>query len=463
MGKGGTKVATSKKKEVIVKTTYFAFTESTAVIDLAAGPLKIKQVTLFTPKDKDSEDVTLEIWEIQGNKKEAKPYPIVKIVGKVDKADGFNFRVASIEQDGGKFPKPKNSRGTALWMEAEVEVVGTDGKKRGLGESAKLTFVLPPLEYDETLELQLGANLPGSVAGNAKVTFSTFNAMMGANKPEDKTAGVPAGGKQIDIGGNLKNVVLHSMCAVAKAYSGDTPSTKCFDADTNLKIFKDNGVSAHFLIGRKGEITQAVNHTQVAHHAYSPSNVHLKAANSLSIGIELFGFADDFRESLEEELAKEKKNKLRKEKADLEAALEKRKKQKAEGVTEITVGKEKMTIDEAISRIEAAIKAKGEEIAKAPLSARAQDFETMLAPKRPDGVPHAFAYTDQQYAALGALMEVFARRYGYGLVCSHHYIIPFKKKDPGKHFDWDRLKPFLLPGALVGDEAGDGGVYTVTK
>lgn len=463
MGKGGTKVQTNKKKEVIVPTTYFAFTESTAIIDLSAGSLKIKQAALFTPKDKDAEDVTLEIWEIQGNKREAKPYPIVKIRGRVDKADGLNLRVTGIEQDDKKFPRPKNGRGDSLWMEADVEVLGADDKKRGLGETGKLTFVLPPLEYDETLELKLGASLPGSVAGNAKVTFSTFAAMMGAHKPDDKTAGVPAGGKQIDLGGNLKNVVVHSMCAMAQAYSGDTPFTKCFDADANLQIFKDNGVSAHFLIARDGKITQAVDHTRVAHHAYSPLNVHLKAANSLSIGIELFGFADDFRASLEDELAKEKKNKLTQERAELESALEKRRKQKAEGVKEVTVGKEKMTIDEAIARIEAAIKKKDEEIASTPLSARAQDWEKLLADKRPDGVPKAFAYTDAQYAALGALLAVFARRYGYELVCSHHWIVPVRKKDPGKFFDWARLTPFLLPGALVGDETGSGGVYTVRK
>jgi N-acetyl-anhydromuramyl-L-alanine amidase AmpD len=472
------KAKPKEKKKLPTPTRFFVFTDHATIVDLETAPLRIQQETLFIPEGKDEEDVTLELWEYRGDKRERAPFQVAKITGKVKRADGFNIEIVKVEQDPKNVPKPKNAKGTELWMETRLEILGKDGKARGIGAAAPIKIVLPPMEYDDTLELQLGSTLPGSVNGQAKVTWGTFDGMIGL-PVEDKTEGVPRGEAQVTKGGNLKVVVIHCMCGIFVV--GDEP-TRSFETQPNVEIFKNSSpqLSAHFLIGgtktagtpqfdRKGTIVKTVDHLLVAHHAYSSSNVNLKyGANQRSIGIELIGFADGFRkdavkkyENDKEDLAKAKA-KLEKERATYEEALAKRTKEKEAGEEKVTVGKKKVPVDEAIANINKAIADIDAKIAALKLSKWSLDYEKLVAATRPDGVPLAFTYTDAQYAALGKLLEAIGKRYAYEKVCSHHWIIPAKKDDPGKLFDWSKLTPYLLPGTLSGDESGEGGEYTVS-
>lgn len=463
-GGTATKATTGSTTKVPKPTVYFSFVEHDDVKDLETKTLKIKQIEKFAPPEKDEEAVTLEIWEMKSTEagtKEKSSALLLKIIGKVSKADDWNFRVETLEQDATKYEKPANGKGTKLWLPAKLEIVGTDDKKRGLGESnaSELEFVLPPLEYDETLELQFGSTLPNSAVGQGKVTWGTFEKMLGST-PTDKSAGVFAGAKQISLGGNLRTVVVHCMCAINTV--GDEP-TKSFDVDKNVQIFKDNSpLGAHFIIDRNGGIFKTVDHHNKANHA-GGDNTNLKnRANTQSIGIEMLGFADNFREQVEKKYADEAKNKLKADRDVIADALEKRKQQKADGIVKVTVGGKEITIDEAIKRCEDAIADLDSKIASTALSKWAEDYEKLIADKRSDGVPKAFAYTDAQYASLGKLAEVCGKRYGYELVCTHHWIRPDGKTDPGIYFDWSNLTPYLLPGSLSGNESGTGGSYTVS-
>ncbi|MDH4149166.1 MAG: 1,6-anhydro-N-acetylmuramyl-L-alanine amidase AmpD [Betaproteobacteria bacterium] len=53
------------------------------------------------------------------------------------------------------------------------------------------------------------------------------------------------------------------------------------------------------------------------------------------------------------------------------------------------------------------------------------------------------AYSDAQYAHLGALARALYRRYPIVASAGHSDIAPGRKTDPGPHFDWDRYRQQL--------------------
>ena len=465
------KVPTKKKAKVVVKTVYFAFDDHIDAKDLAKKPLRIKQQVNFIPKDDDdnpldSMDVTVEVYEMKekGTGERANSL-MLKIKGKVTKAEGYNFVVDEVTQDEKALPqskKPKSTGGADLFLTAKLEVLGVDGKARG---KTNLEFVLPPMEYDETLELQMGSTIPGSVNSQAKVSFSSYEEMLkaGGITPTDKKSGIPHGDAH---NGNLHHVVIHCMCNIL----AEPDPTKAYDLDGCLKIFKDIGVSAHYIIERDGNVVEAVDIHNVAHHAFSSENTFahgLHNANTRSIGIELLGIPDKFRDAkvVQYEKAKkdfaDKKARLEKDKKDLEDKLKQRQDEKAAGKKKVKVGGKDMDVDEAISRIQTAITDQDAKIAALKPDDFVAQWETFTKDKDTDGVPLVYKYTAAQYASLGALLEVYGKRYGYELVCSHHFIIPAKKTDPGIYFDWSKLTPHLLPGALSGDESHGGGLHLV--
>jgi hypothetical protein len=466
-----TKVPTKKKAKVVTKTVYFGFDDHTDIKDLAKKPLRIKQLVNFIPKDDDdnpleSMDVTIELYEMKaaGTGERANSL-MLKIKGKVTKADGYNFTVDEISQDEKALPqakKPKSGGGAELFLKAKLEVVGVDDKARGKGS---LEFVLPPMEYDETSELQMGSTIPGSVNSQAKVTFGTYeDALKDAGvTTTDKKDGIPHGSAH---NGNLHHVVVHCMCNILAA----PDPNDAYSLDGCLNIFKDIKVSAHYIIERNGNIVETVDIHNVAHHAYSDDNTSahgLHNANTRSIGIELMGIPDKFLDEKIKQFEKlkkdfeDKKAKLEKEKKDLQDVLAKRQQEKADGKKKVKVGGKDMDVDEAISRINTAIEAQDKKIADLKPDPFVDQWETFTKSKDTDGVPLVFKYTAAQYESLGKLLEVYGKRYGYEVVCSHHYIIPAKKTDPGIYFDWAKLTPHLLPGELSGDESGGGGLWLV--
>jgi len=465
------KVPTKKKATVVVKTKYFGFDDHTDIKDLAKKPLRIKQLVNFIPKDDDdnpldSMDVTIEVYEMKAKGTEERDNSLmVRIKGKVTKAEGYNFIVEEVSQDEKALPrakKPKSKGGAELFLTSKLEVVGVDDKARG---KTSLEFVLPPMEYDETLELKMGATLPNPEATEAKVTFGTYEDMLkaGGISPTDKKSGIPHGDAH---NGNLHHVVVHCMCNILAA----PDPNDAYDLDGCLKIFKDIGVSAHYIIERDGTVVEAVDIHNVAYHAYSDGNTSahgLHNANTRSIGIELLGIPDKFRDQKvkQYETAKkdfeDKKAKLEKEKKDLEDVLKKRQEEKAAGKKKVKVGGKDMDVDEAISKIQTAIAAQDAKIAALKPADFVEQWETFTKDKDTDGVPLVFKYTDAQYAALGTMLEIYGKRYAYEVVCSHHYIIPAAKTDPGIYFDWSKLTGHLLPGDFSGDESGPGGLLLV--
>ncbi|HEV8292418.1 MAG TPA: N-acetylmuramoyl-L-alanine amidase, partial [Tepidisphaeraceae bacterium] len=430
-----------------------------------------KQLVNFIPKDDDdnpldSLDVSIDVYEMKVAKtSERADSPMLTIKGKVLKTEGYNFVVDEISQDEKKLPqvkKPKSKSGAELFMTAKLEVVGVDDKARG---KSGLEFVLPPMEYDETLELQMGSSIPGSVNSQAKVTFGTYEEMLSAAgiSPTDRKDGIPHGGAH---SGNLHHFVVHCMCNILAA----PDPNDAYDLDGCLKIFKDNGVSAHYIIERDGNVVEAVDIHNVAHHAFSKGNTSahgLYSANERSIGIELLGIPDKFRDQKVKQFEEAKKDfedkkaKLEKGKKDLEEALAKREGEKAAGKKKVNVNGVDTDVDVAIAKIKAVITAQDEKIAALKPADFVEQWETFIKDKDTDGVPLVFKYTAAQYEALGKMLEVYGKRYGYEIVCSHHYIIPAAKTDPGIYFDWSKLTPHLLPGDFSGDESGGGGLLVV--
>src|SRR5204863_6893133 len=98
---------------------------------------------------------------------------------------------------------------------------------------------------------------------------------------------------------------------------------------------------------RDGSVVETVDIHNVAHHAFSKENTSahgLYSANERSIGIELLGIPDKFRDDKVEQYEKAKKSfedkkaKLEKEKKDLEDVLKTRQKEKADGKKKVKVG-----------------------------------------------------------------------------------------------------------------------------
>ena len=475
----GKKVSTAKggKKKVVVKVAFFGFVDHTGKaagaeatpIDLAAGPLKIKQMLAFIPpadakgNAAEEADAYLSIWEMKGEGGEKGPTEMLRIAGKVKKADGYNFRPvmagAGIKIDQQAEGKPffkqagwAAAKKTDLVIKAKLELEALDGAKT-TGE-----FILPPLEYDEKLELQLGGGMQADgklkgheafAVGQCKISHGSFAADC-TFAVQDDSAGVPRGG--VDKG-NLDLVVVHCMSAI---FVADVPSG-AFDVPACVKIFKDNNVSAHYIIDRDGSIHQCVDVHRRAPHAGGNFNVR-------SIGIELMGYFDGAREVSEKkyENAYKGKKKLEEKKAAIQVKRAAHVAAKAAGKTKVLVGGVNIPVDQAIAKCDTAIAELDTKINNFDPGAWAKDWEeNVLVPADTDGVPLAFKYTDAQYKSLGELMKVIGRRFGYNKVASHHKLAPTRKTDPGIYFEWGRLTPSLLPGKLSGDESSGGGRYGV--
>src|SRR5258707_14749783 len=98
-----TKVPTKKKAKVVVQKRYFAFDDHVDIKDLSKKPLRIKQLVQFIPQDDDdnpldSADVTIEIYEMKAGRDERANSLMLRIKGKVTKAEGYNFVVDEISQ-----------------------------------------------------------------------------------------------------------------------------------------------------------------------------------------------------------------------------------------------------------------------------------------------------------------------------------------------------------------------------
>jgi N-acetyl-anhydromuramyl-L-alanine amidase AmpD len=483
--KKGTKVATGKKTKVVVPTRYFSFFEHTDVKDLEKEALVIRQEVPFIPKDKkgkdlDEGDVTLEVYEVRDAQRERKPFLMFRVKGKVKKSEDYNFVVDSVEQDPKVLPqahRPKNGRKQDMFLAAKLKIQGTDGKERG---TTPLEIVLPPLEYDDTLELKLGSTIPNSAAGEAKVTWGVIPTTFPAGV-RDMTAGMPHGGQQSELTGNLDLIVIHCTNAIkelvldangktikepgekwAKAKMRDKPSD-AFDMQKNWAILAKQGLSAHYLVGRDGSIDQLVDVRRVAQHAGND--------NDGSIGIEILCFDDNTRKETEAYAAKERasfekaRTKLEKRAEELRSSIASWTEQKEKGRTQVKVGKKNVPVDDAISGAETELEKNQGELAALAPSDWLTDFDAFTASKDAAGVPLIYKYTDAQYRALGTLFEALGKRYGYTRVAAHRRISKAGKTDPGKFFDWTQILDYLLPGGPLDDgETGanpKGGLYKV--
>ncbi|MGH0034186.1 MAG: N-acetylmuramoyl-L-alanine amidase [Myxococcota bacterium] len=448
-----------RKAKVKKKTRFFSYAiegKAGDPIDLSKKPLTIKLIEPFKKAGEASTKFSLSIWEKKMKGERNRSYEVFTVELEARESGGaWDVSVVELKQDEEKFPKRKSAGAHELWLPARLDLTDKDGTTLKGGKG--LEFVLPPLEFDGVLELQLGSSIGQAVCGLAHVTWSSFEAMMGSDKPTDKSGGVTIDGTatgRVVRGrtqrGSLRAVVVHCMAAsqVAK------PS-KAFDVDQNVKILVDYRVSAHFIIGRDGKIAQLVDIARGASHA--------PGENTRSIGIELLGFHDKARERLE---------KIYADHAALEAdrdAVEKRcdehKAAKAAGTKKVEVARKKVDVDKAIEKCEKGIAKLEKQIEKFEKKYEktfdVAEWKALTKEKDANDVPRAFLYTEKQYAALGGLLVQVGRRFGYERVRSHHSVSPRRKWDPGSYFDWSELTPYLLPGKLKGDEKGDGGYYTV--
>jgi len=58
-------------------------------------------------------------------------------------------------------------------------------------------------------------------------------------------------------------------------------------------------------------------------------------------------------------------------------------------------------------------------------------------------------FDERQYEALGDLLAALCVRYPIEAVTGHEVIAPGRKKDPGPHFDWERLRSMLPDSVRV--------------
>jgi len=478
----GKKVSTGKgpPKRVVRKVAFFNFVDHTGKsadgeadpIDLKAAPLKIKQVVPFIPpksgkgEAEDEAEAYLSVWELKGKSQsdEKASYEILRIFGKVSKSDGYNFRPSLIDgavrieqKEGDKYffkqAEWAAKKTTTQFLKAKIECEALDGAK------TTIEFVMPPLEYDEMLELQLGGGtvVGGKLSahtefavGQCKVCYGTID----EDWPfavQDDSAGMYRSEKSEK--GNLNRVVVHCMCAINVV--GDKPS-KWKDVAENVKLLRDRYLSAHFIIGRDGKVHQCVDVHYRARHA--------TIFNPRSIGIECIGFYDGQRKETEAAYKEAYKplRTLKDKKAAIETKRAAHQAAKNAGKTKVKVGGKDVAVDQAIAACDAAIAELDSKIANFSPGPWAEDLEkSILTPTDPEGVPMAYHYTDDQYKSLGQLLTVLGTRFGYNVVASHHQLDSSRKTDPGIYFQWSQLTPYLLPGKLAGDEAHGGGKYTV--
>ena len=432
----------------------FAYVDTARTIDLQSVPLKIKQLVLPDAElkakglDKLNEiPVVIELWEkqIKGSTDRGRAHEVLRVEGKIRKANNYRLEAAVLKQDANRFPRrwSNGPRKTQLWMPAQLEILDRDGKR--VGDKA-WDFVLPPLEYDDTLEIQLGCSLAGKNCGNlglATVTWSSLSAIYKTLQVVDKKAGVHTHGDQY---GRPGKVVIHSMCAINVVGEERTLS---FDIDRNVQIFRnsagDEAVAAHFIVDRAGTIFQTADVHRVAAHA--------RGHNRRTVGIELLGFADQFREPQEKKLAdlEKEQKKFSDSVADIKDALEKHRKSKAANVKQVTAAGKTMPVDVAIAQCESGIKDQ-----QAKVTEKEKEIKAFRDWLKTD----PYQYTEKQYQSLGLLVEQLSKRYGIGHFATHHRLDPGRKTDPGKFFDWNKILPYLPAGGKVdGSEAAGGGYY----
>jgi hypothetical protein len=444
----------------------FAFARTPGTLDLASVPLRIHQ--LAAPASTWGRPVEIRLLAREATPPDVPsrtPREVVRIRGRLSEADG-GFIVERVVEPAvqrvgetlggprlGLAPevRPRNARGSALWLPAHLWVRGRDGRPaRGAGT---IEFVLPPLPYGDVHELTLRCSVGQVDCGRVRVTWGSFPEMLRPQRLVRRTSGVPTFGRQE---GKLETIVLHAMCGIHVV--GDRPS-RSFDIAPNVRVFRDLDVSAHFLIARDGRIVLTVPIERIAAHAGGQENRHLRGrANRNSIGVELLGFADEFRREVERRYAAHRRHVGERDRA--RARLARCRAARRSGRRSAVFLGRRLAVDAAVDRAQAALRAAEAEARRDLRWAR--DYERFTAKNDDRGVPLVFTYTDRQYRSLGTLLEVLGKRYGYIRVCSHRWIRPHRKSDPGRLFDWSRVIPYLLPGRLIGSERGKGGVYMVS-
>lgn len=128
----------------------------------------------------------------------------------------------------------------------------------------------------ETTEKASDSNVQKKQIPNT--TVSTINALLPQANSEQRTT-------------PITHVVTHFM-----SNASNNPKNP-YKYDDIRKIFIDYGVSAHYLIGRNGEIYQLVNENRVAYHAGKGNLVkypqYKDKLNSYSIGIEIMAIGTE--------------------------------------------------------------------------------------------------------------------------------------------------------------------------
>jgi len=451
----GSKVAASKKgskknSPIKKKTKCFAFDNASKIVKLKDKPLKIKQLLAFADEGKDEFDVELTIKEIRPKKgtDRGKPYEVCKIKGKVKKADKFVFKAESITQDGKKFTKAKNTKGTELYNTAKIEILDPKGK---IVKGATLEFVLPGSEYDDTYEFELHSSIGKPKCGSINAQMLTASEALKAIPVIDKVSTYKNGGKQR---GKPTTIIVHCMCAIGVVQKSKYTFEDTFSLQHNLDILTTYKLSVHFVIDRDGGINHLLDTAKKAYHAYGH--------NTRTIGIELIGFADDFRKIQEKKYKKlvDKRKKITTNKTALETKLTTYKAAKTEGKAKVKVGKNNVTVDAAIKKCEKGIEKQDKLFKK--VKADTDTYEAFTKDKNKDKVPLVYTYTDKQYKSLGKLLAALSKHHRYEKIASHHKVDSRGiKYDPGEYFKWDEITPYLPPGKLTGDEAGAGGEYNV--
>lgn len=185
-------------------------------------------------------------------------------------------------------------------------------------------------------------------------------------------------------------------------------------------------VSAHYIISRDGNIVELLQPKHCAHHAGGANRNLIGRGNAETLGIELVGFADDFRKSI---IKTYRAKKASEDIQDRQWAF-------------------------AFERL---VKAHDPNIA-----ADSHDEADFINEESP-----FYHFTDAQYEALNILIRVLGQRFGYIRLCTHQWlkervekivtvkgikkkrIIP-GKMDPGTKFDRSRLTT-LIPGSWAGE------------
>jgi|GEM_PF-2252800 len=240
----------------------------------------------------------------------------------------------------------------------------------------------------------------------------------------------------------LETLVLHSITAQGLATEKKlykTPEQQVANIERMLDwracvevwrlIHSEMGlprVSAHFIISRKGNIVELLPPQFCAHHAGGANRNLIGRGNSESVGIELVGFADDFRKSI------------------------------------IKTYLEKFESDDDMDRQWAYAFERLVKTHDPGIPADSHNKDDFINEDSP-----FYQFTDAQYEALNLLIRLIGQRFGYIRLCTHQWLkkrvekivtvngvkkkrIMPEKMDPGSKFDRSRLTS-LIPGAWAGE------------